>query len=69
MAAIALSRSTTTAMIPVSVRLPLSTSESGSIIPLLPSPVSMSPGSDSSIASSTCWRSSSLLPRTAMKIV
>ena len=54
MAAIALSRSTTTAMIPVIVRLPLSTSESGSIIPVLPSPVSMSPGSDSSSASSTC---------------
>ena len=69
MAAIALSSSTTTAMIPVVVRLPLSTSESGSIIPVLPSPVSMSPGKDSFTAVSTCWRSSSLLPRTAMKIV
>ena len=36
---------------------------------VLPSPVSMSPGKDSSTAVSTCSRRASLLPRTAMKIV
>src|SRR5450830_302509 len=68
MQAVALSRSTTTAIAPATLRVALRTRSAGLSRPF-PSPVSINPGMEVETVASTSWRRTPLLPSTAMNTV